>query len=41
MSKTFKDVKKYYSGRENFNNRKQQRNVKQINQYVGLAVERE
>jgi hypothetical protein len=41
MSKTFKDVKKYYNGKESINNRKQQRTLKQMSQYAGIGIERE
>lgn len=41
MSKTFKDVKKYYNGKENITNRKQQRTVKQISQYASMGIERD
>lgn len=41
MSKTFKDVKKFYNGKERTKNREQQRGLKELNQYKGLPIERE
>jgi hypothetical protein len=41
MSKTFKDVKKYHNGRNREENRNKQRELKQLNQYKDLPIERE